>query len=112
MAKTHEDELKDKPTDREVEELEELFERTQAPLLRAVDERAHWHADHLPRWVRFVIVSGTVTVGLANAGVRYNSARCFTVRQRWGAVLSRAALTRGGSARAAVPDQRLCGLPY
>jgi hypothetical protein len=91
VAKIHEDELKDKPTDREVEELEELFERTQAPLLRAVDERAHWHSDHLPRWMRFVIVVGTVTMGLANAGVRYNSARCFTVRTCWGAVLTRTA---------------------
>jgi hypothetical protein len=71
----------DKPNDREVEELLELFEHTEAPLLRAVDERVHWHAETLPRWVRAMLLLGGVTMTISCTVVRYYGSRCFTVRR-------------------------------
>jgi hypothetical protein len=74
--------VQDKPNDREVEELLELFEQKEGPLLRAVDERVKWQSDTLPRWVRCMLVLGAVTMGLAVTGVRYYGSKCFTVRTR------------------------------
>jgi hypothetical protein len=70
----------DKPNDREVEELLEIFERTEGPLLRAVKERVKWTSDELPRSVRALLILGAVTMCLACTGVRYFGAKCFTVR--------------------------------
>ena len=70
----------DKPNDREVEELLELFEQTEAPLLRIVQERVHWHGDALPRWMRAVIITGSITMCIACTAVRYYGSKCFTVR--------------------------------
>jgi hypothetical protein len=70
----------DKPHDREVEELLEIFEQTEAPLLRAVEARVKWTSDELPHSVRALLILGAVTMGLACTGVRYYGAKCFTVR--------------------------------
>lgn len=78
VAEEHEDFLRDKPNDREVEELEELFERTEAPILRAVDERVHWQGDQLPLTQRVAIAVGVATMGVACMLVRYASKSCFT----------------------------------
>lgn len=79
-ATAHEAMLKDKPNDREVDELLELFELTQAPLLRAVEARVHWHTGQLPRWVRGLLILGALGMGLGCFLVRNVSRSCFTVR--------------------------------
>jgi hypothetical protein len=78
VAAEHESELRDKPNDREVEELEELFERTEAPIIRAVEERVDWRGDQLPLAQRVAIVVGVATMGVACTLVRYASKSCFT----------------------------------
>ena len=78
VAAEHEDYLRDKPNDREVEELEELFERTEWPILQAVEERIDWQGQQLPASVRVVIAIGVATMGIACTLIRYASKSCFT----------------------------------
>ena len=78
VAAEHEEYLRDKPNDREVEELEEVFERTEWPILQAVEERIDWQGHQLPGSMRAVITIGVATMGIACTLIRYASKSCFT----------------------------------
>ena len=73
--------LKDKPSDREVEELEELFERTEAPQLRALEVATQWQGDQLPPSVRASIVASTFAMLLACSVLRFGGASCLASLQ-------------------------------
>ena len=72
--------VQDKPNDREVEELLEIFEKTEAPILRALEERIHWQTGTPTRAMRFMLIAGTVAMCVACTGIRYYSSKCFVVR--------------------------------
>ena len=58
----------------------EIFEKTKAPILRALDERIHWQTGTPSRVMRFMIVAGVSTMCIASTGVRYYGSKCFVVR--------------------------------
>ncbi len=70
----------DKPNDREVEELLEVFEQREAPLLRALEERVHWRTGSLPAPMRAAVGAGVAAMCAANAMARYFGSQCFAVR--------------------------------
>jgi len=58
----------------------EIFEKTKAPILRALDERIHWQTGTPSRVMRSMIVAGVSTMCIASTGVRYYGSKCFVVR--------------------------------
>lgn len=72
----------DKPSDREVEELLEVFEQKEAPLLRALAARVHWRTGALPAPVRAAVAAGAAAMCAANALARYYGSKCFAVRRK------------------------------
>lgn len=63
-----------------MEELLEIFEKTKAPILRALDERIHWQTGTPSRVMRFMIIAGVTSMCIASTGVRYYGSKCFMVR--------------------------------
>lgn len=63
-----------------MEELLEIFEKTEAPVLKALDERIHWQTGTPSRSLRFMLIAGTVALCLACTVVRYSGSMCFMVR--------------------------------
>ena len=63
-----------------MEELLEIFEKTEAPILKALDERIHWQTGTPTRAMRFMLVAGGVAMNVACTGVRYYGSKCFVVR--------------------------------
>lgn len=85
--------VQDKPNDREVEELLEIFEKTEAPILRAVEERIHWQTGTPTRAMRIMLIAGVVAMCIACTGVRYYGSKCFLVRRFSGRMSLSRALT-------------------
>ena len=76
-AAQHEAYLLDKPNDREVEELDEMFDRTEAPLLRALETRVSWHGTELPAWATASLILGAASMCLACLGLHFAPASCL-----------------------------------
>ena len=77
IAEENEEYLMDKPNDREVEELNEIFEATVAPLERDLDKATHWHDGTLPLAVRVAIIVGMISLTLSCTFTRFASRLCF-----------------------------------
>lgn len=80
-AHEHEADLMSMRNDREVEELEEIFEATEAPLLRDHDTEMNWHEGSIGLRHKIILVIGSVSFLAACTLLRFASSSCFATIQ-------------------------------